>query len=206
MKNSIKITLSVIMILSLLHCTYTPKCDGVDVSHYNSVKDFKDNLESIQFIIAKATEGSDIKDSKFKEYRSYAYKHGLKFGAYHFLTKESSIKNQFEHYKNVVGKKIDIIPCVDIEKTGGKHWSKVEARKAIKEWSELCMAYYGKYPIVYCNDFYRLFYFYDMPNYFWITNWHFRPFAKCVIHQYSNNDETIDYNYLHTNINNILLN
>lgn len=206
MKTILKITFGVVVLLILWQYGYNPTCNGIDVSHYNDIDRLSaDIVADLQFIIAKATEGSTLVDRKYKKHRAFAVSKNIKFGAYHFLTKQSPVSEQFEHFKNTVGKDIDIVPCVDIEKVNNKHWGMKEARKAIKEWSELCKEYYGKYPIIYCNDFYRIAYFYDMPNQFWITNWHFRPLTKCAIHQFSNNNETLDYNYLNININEICL-
>ncbi|MBD5297632.1 MAG: hypothetical protein HDS21_06095 [Bacteroides sp.] len=191
--------------------TYHPVCDGIDVSHYNyitskgCVPDSYSAVDSSTFIIAKATGGASLKDSKFGAHRRYAKAKDIKFGAYHFLTREVSAKEQFEHFKSVVGYDIDIIPCLDVEKYGGKNWTYSQVRKYVKEWSELCREHYGVDPIIYCTDLYRIAFFYDMPNQFWINNWYFKPLISCAIHQYSNNGETLDYNYLNTSINNILL-
>ncbi|MDE5882968.1 MAG: hypothetical protein K2H60_14710 [Muribaculaceae bacterium] len=205
LKITLLLTSVLVMVFSIWYFSYSPSCDGIDVSHYNTINESTEGIDQINFIIAKATEGSDHIDTKYLKHKKYAYENGIKFGAYHFLSKISPIADQFENYKRVVGKDIDIIPCLDIEQINGKHWGRGEARKAVKEWSTLCLDYYGKYPIIYCNDFYRIFYFSDMLNQFWISNWHTRPFTKCAIHQYSNNDETIDHNHLLTDLENICL-
>lgn len=191
------------IIITIQFKIYSPKCDGLDVSHHNALDLSK---YDIQFIIAKATEGNRMKDRKFQKYKEYAKANDLKFGAYHFLTWETSAKEQFENYKSKVGRDIDIIPCLDIEKNKNQEWSYKRARKFAKEWSILCKEYYGVYPIIYCNDYYRAIYFYDMPNKFWICNWKGKPIIdyNCVIHQYTNNNNTIDFNHLRTDIKNIL--
>ncbi|MDE6236584.1 MAG: glycoside hydrolase family 25 protein [Muribaculaceae bacterium] len=191
--------------------TYHPVCSGIDVSHYNHITS-KGRVptsysvaDSSLFIIAKATEGSTLKDSKFYVHRQYARNKNIKFGAYHFLTRGASPKEQFEHFKRVVGHNIDIIPCLDVERYANKTWTYSQARKYVKEWSKLCKEHYGVNPIIYCTDWYRIVFFYDMPNQFWINNWYFKPLTACAIHQYTNNGETLDYNHLNTNINNLLL-
>lgn len=205
-----KLTIKIICVCALLligvsFFNYTPTFDGVDLSHHNRIEHHSEKIANVAFMIAKATEGSDWVDPTYKKHKKYATKHDIKFGAYHFLSKTSPISDQFNLFRKTVGKDIDIIPCVDIEKTAGKHWSRRQARKAIKEWSDSCLSYYGRYPIIYCNDYYRIFYFLDMPNPFWISNWHTRPLTNCVIHQYTSNDETLDYNHLMTDLTNILL-
>lgn len=191
--------------------TYHPVCDGIDVSHYNNIVSKRDVpnsysvVDSVLFMVAKATEGSVLKDSKFHIHKRYANERGIKFGAYHFLTREDSPKAQFENFRNVVGRNIDILPCLDIEKYGNKNWNYSQVRKYAEEWSNLCKEYYGVHPIIYCTDFYRIVFFYDMPNQFWINNWYLKPLTTCAIHQYSNNGETLDYNHLNTDINNLLI-
>lgn len=192
------------------HFTYHPYCMGIDVSHHNNIislnpPDSYRALDSIQFLIAKATQGKGFVDRRYKNHRDYAKERNLKFGAYHFLTRESNTFDQFKNFKKIVGKNIDIIPCLDIERYDNNHWHRSEARKKLQEWNKLCIEYYGVYPIVYCNEFYHLVYFLDFPNKFWISNWITRPLLDCAIHQYTSNDETLDYNYLSLPIDSILM-
>lgn len=197
-------------IFAYRHFTYHPVCMGIDVSHHNNIlsgnapETYK-NLDSLQFLIAKSTQGSGFVDDKFEKHRRFARQNGWKFGAYHFLTREHDASEQFENFRKAVGKDIDIIPCLDIERYDEKAWGRSEARKQLKEWNERCKAYYGVYPIVYCNEFYRIAYFHDMPNKFWISNWVTKPLLPCAIHQYTSNDETLDYDYLPFPIESILM-
>ena len=208
---------TVALLLGLLlirESSYSRKCDGLDVSHYQDAKTVQGKIDSedLQFIIAKATEGKSFRDKTFERHKRIAREHNLKFGAYHFLTMETPPKEQFEHFKNVVGRDIDIIPCLDVEayyaEPGSKErqcWPRKQAREFVKEWSQLCKDYYGHYPIIYCTDWYRATRFYDMPNKFWIANKYIRPVFDCVIHQYSHNNDTIDFNHLPSGIDDILL-
>ncbi len=184
-------------------------CHGVDLSHYNDI-DSKHKafqvLDNVQFIIAKATEGKLIVDEKFKKHRKYARKHDKKFGAYHFLTMRTPVKDQFENYKRVVGKDIDILPIVDIEKNNGVDWSKKQAREYAQEWIKLCKEYYGVEPIIYCTERYRNKFFPDFSNPFWIANWNGTPSRAHVIHQYTDNRNVLDYNRLNVPLTQILLN
>lgn len=209
MKHIIRLLLCIVTVWFVIEqLTYHPVCNGIDVSHHNNMLPWDNNpvIDSSIFIIAKATEGSSFVDPKFNMHRNLAKAKNVMFGAYHFLTKEKTPKDQFEHFKKVVGNDIDLIPCLDVEKYANKHWGYSQLRKYVREWSALCKAYYGKYPIIYCTDVYRIVFFYDMPNQFWINNWHLKPLTTCAIHQYSNNDETLDYNHLNTDIKNLMLN
>lgn len=214
MKKILLITGLIIVILLVVaagrHFSYHPVCHGIDVSHHNNITsqvppDAFKVLDSLEFIIAKATQGGGFVDGKYKKHREFSRKKGWKFGAYHFLTREHAVVSQFENFKNTVGRDIDIIPCLDIERYDGSHWGRREARNMLRQWNELCLNYYGEYPIVYCNDTYRIVYFGDMPNKFWINNWITKPFTDCVIHQYTSNSETLDYNYLPGAVEDILL-
>lgn len=192
--------------------SYKPSCDGIDVSHYNYITskargapDSYSAVENSSFLIAKATEGRTFIDSKYTIHKQFARSKGIKFGAYHFLSRGTPAKDQFEHFKKVVGKDIDLIPCLDVEKHNNKNWGFSQVRSYVKEWSELCKEYYGVYPIIYCTDLYRIAFFFDMPNQFWINNWFCKPLTRCAIHQFTHNDETLDYNCLNTDINYITL-
>jgi len=129
---------------------------GLDLSHHNKVHDW--DSVSTGFIFFKATEGSDLVDSKFEEYRKAARSRGIKVGAYHFLTTASSATMQFKNFKNTVKKRdIDLIPVLDIERqTKGHTLSTKKLQQLIADWSVMCEEHYGVKPIIYTGvDFYR---------------------------------------------------
>lgn len=211
MKRLLKISAGVLATVAILfvvthlaiYCTYRPTCDGIDVSHHN---DSIEIAEPISFVIAKATEGDNFVDPDFERYREYARTHGLKFGAYHFMSTRTPARRQFENFKNTVGDDIDIIPVLDVEgHKGMKRLSISQMRHLVNEWSKLCLESYGKLPIIYCNDSYRILYFMGFDNPMWIDSKSHQPLLPCAIHQYTNNDDTLDYNHLLTDLNNILL-
>lgn len=211
MKKTVKIVLgalgTAVILFVLIHVViyfiYRPTCDGIDVSHHNNSIEI---AQPISFVIAKATEGDSFVDPDFEHYREYARTHGLKFGAYHFMSTRTPATRQFENFRNTVGDDIDIIPVLDVEgHKGMKRLSINEMRKLVNEWSLLCQETYGKLPIIYCNDVYRLIYFVGFDNLMWIDSKSHQPLFPCAIHQYTNNDDTLDYNHLLTDIDNILL-
>lgn len=193
-----------ILVHVVVYIVYTPTCDGLDVSHHN--RSIEAPGQQISFIIAKATEGDNYVDPDYARYRTYARERGLKFGAYHFMSTRTSAAEQFDNYRNTVGRDIDIIPVLDVESHKGmKRLSRSEMRAFVKEWSDLCRGYYGRAPIIYCNNMYRLYYFMDMDNPMWIDSKTAHPWLPCAIHQYTNNGDTLDYNHLLTDLTNLCL-
>lgn len=184
--------------------TYTPQCDGIDVSHHNRRTNLQDGSQP-KFMIAKATEGATRRDPKFNHYRNEARQKGMKFGAYHYLKTGKSAKEQFENFKNTVGKDIDIIPVLDVEQTNNKALSPKAMRRLVDEYSALCKEYYGVKPIIYCNEGYRFKYFLGSGYKMWICNWKTRPLLPCTIHQYTDNRDRLDYNCLQGDLSDILL-
>ena len=121
--------------------------DGYDLSHHNKKPDWS-KLSRVQFVYLKATEGDSFKDSKFKLYSKTSKNHNLKVGAYHFMSPGISGLKQFNHFKSVVGKGMDLIPVLDIEVPD-------IADNDIREFVTECERYYGVKPMVYVNRYYQ---------------------------------------------------
>lgn len=185
---------------------YSPVMDGIDVSHHNVDNGFTMPSPAPRFIIAKATEGSVSRDPSFVELRRMARRSGAMFGAYHFLSTETPATMQFQNFEQVVGDNIDIIPILDVERHDGmRNLTVSEMRHLVRQWSKLCRERYGVEPIIYCNDWYRVKYFLDFPNRFWICNLICKPLTPAAIHQYTHNGNTLDYNHLMVPMSDILL-
>jgi len=93
---------------------------GLDVSHYQSpgLDLDADNLkrQGYQFVMVKATEGSDYRDPAYHAYRTEAQKEGMLFAAYHFL-KHGDIAKQVDNFVGfVTDKSIPIM--LDVESNG----------------------------------------------------------------------------------------
>lgn len=94
---------------------------GIDISHHNSVIDWASVKNAgIEFVIAKASEGTTEKDPLFKAHYSEAKASGLLFGAYHFFHAGSDpmdqVKNFSEQIKNC---SLDLPLVLDWEVTDG---------------------------------------------------------------------------------------
>lgn len=130
---------------------------GVDVSYYQGQIDWQVLAgEDIDFAFIKATEGSGHTDTKFEENWKQAGKTGLKRGAYHFFSFESSGKAQAEHFISVVPKTAgDLAPVVDIEFYGDRFYNRPdveETRAELQSLLDTLEAYYGVTPIIYATE------------------------------------------------------
>lgn len=121
---------------------------GVDLSHHNPEPNWK-QLD-VDFIFLKATEGSDYTDPTFKKRRKKCRDHNIPIGAYHFFTGRADAKKEFNHFKNTVGKDIDLIPVIDAEIIKGVSPEKY-ARNFAK-FVDLIYDHYGRYPIIYSSE------------------------------------------------------
>ena len=106
--------------------------------------------KKIQFVYIKATEGATHYDKKYETNLQKARKAGLKVGSYHFFTYRKSAKEQFENFKKHVRKyEQDLIPMVDVEKTGNNGATREKLQKTLNEFMQLVKKEYGKYPLLY---------------------------------------------------------
>ncbi len=142
--------------------TYVPrnyKIVGVDISRYQEkflwerasiVNQFKDTLK-VQFIIAKASEGSHLKDPMYDYHLSQSKKNEeIVFGAYHFFLPDQKVEPQVNHFVKVAKlKEGNILPVIDIEQTRGQ--SNKVIRKKLNLFCNLLENKYGKKPILYSN-------------------------------------------------------
>ena len=171
---------------------YPQETHGYDLSHHNQNVSW-DKLNG-QFVYLKATEGTWYKDPKFKEYKRKARQHNLKVGAYHFMRPNKTGKQQFNYFRKVVGKNIDLIPVLDIE-VGGL------SNKNIQEFITECEKYYGVKPMIYANRMYHLKHKSAVKG----CKWWMAYYLPCLesdyaLWQYSDKKKiagtTIDHNYI----------
>lgn len=155
---------------------------GVDVSYYQGEIDWQVLAEeNIAFAFIKATEGSSHIDTKFRENWERAGETGLKRGAYHFFSFESSGKAQAEHFISVVPKTAgDLSPVVDIEFYGNRFNDRPgasETRTELKALLDILEDHYGIKPVIYATESsysaYIRGHFDDYP--LWIRNVYFSP-------------------------------
>ena len=128
---------------------------GVDVSKYQGAIDWNQLIEQdISFAYIKATEGSSHVDEYYDANFNNALKTGIRVGAYHFFSFESSGKKQAETYcKNVSITEGMLPPVIDVEYYGDKKGVDdidVDAvRKNLREMVDILEEEYGLKPVLY---------------------------------------------------------
>lgn len=150
---------------------------GIDVSHHQGDVDWnKVKGENWDFVIMKATEGGDWKDSKFSNYYQEANDAGFVVGVYHYYSFCSDPVKQAKHFIDVAGDlKGDLLPAVDLEfdNNCNGNISVEDFKEAFVLFLNEIRVKYGCYPIVYCNEAFYFKYLNkaDFANCkFWIRN------------------------------------
>src|SRR6202008_887516 len=67
---------------------------GMDISHNNGPISWDDLTPHIQFVYCKYSQGAGFKDPKFNAYIDAIRQKSLIYGAYHFLTFQSTAEDQ----------------------------------------------------------------------------------------------------------------
>lgn len=131
------------------------KVDGIDVSHHNGWIEWEkvSANKQIKFVYVKATQGVGYEDPMFRRNIEDARKAGLDVGVYHFFTKKSSGRKQFEHFRKTVSHKYigTIVPMVDVEYSGVDGMGAANLRRELKEFCQLVAKEYGYKPVIYTN-------------------------------------------------------
>lgn len=106
---------------------------GIDISKYQSVDWDNLDLDTVDFIICKKSEGVTLEDSKFKE---HIRKITCLKGIYHFFRPQYSGIEQAKFFlKDIDSLKIDIKPVIDVE--WSKWWSSQNTKIGISRLNEM---------------------------------------------------------------------
>lgn len=128
---------------------------GVDLSRYNRVKDWKALAENIDFAYLKVSEGGNWHDPLFHRNSRQARKNGVLVGGYHYFTTSCNGRMQFENFRKGVGEfNLDLIPVIDIEKNKSG-WSEGELVREINDFIQACVETYGVKPMIYTKETFR---------------------------------------------------
>lgn len=168
---------------------------GVDVSHYQGDIDWSVLADQdIQFAYIKATEGSSHIDENFVSNYKEARQAGLRVGAYHFFSYDSSGITQAEIFIDTVEKFDSMLPpVVDVEFYGNKEEnppSSEEVYPQLQAYLDAVEDAYGMQPIIYATkeswELYIQEQFDDYP--LWIRDIWNKPNSSVdwVIWQYTN--------------------
>ncbi len=93
---------------------------GIDVSVHNGRINFEQlKADSISFVIIKASEGTTLRDKKYRHNHRMATKSGMKVGAYHYFRKGSDGEAQARNFLRAVkGTHVDMPLIIDVEDWG----------------------------------------------------------------------------------------
>lgn len=95
--------------------------NGIDVSSWQNEIDWKAVKDSgkVEFVFAKATEGTDNVDSQFIANHTGCKEAGITFGAYHFFHFGQDPEEQARHFlATISGYEGTLLPMVDVEGGG----------------------------------------------------------------------------------------
>lgn len=92
--------------------------NGIDVSQYQKGLDLS-TITGLDFVIAKATEGTDIADPEYDNFAAQAERAGVQFGAYHFLhAEELNMRAQADFFCSVARPRSGLSVWIDYETYG----------------------------------------------------------------------------------------
>ncbi len=149
---------------------------GIDISHHQGKIDwdilaFEEGGRKVDFVVAKATEGTDYKDKDYASHRIACEQRKIPFGAYHYFKPNVPSGLQATHFvKTAKLGSGDLLPVLDVEERGMLSVS--ELRAAVQEWLHAIENTYGVKPVIYCNldYYYRYFAAAEFSEYkFWIA-------------------------------------
>lgn len=168
--------------------TTTLRAQGIDVSKYQGTINWTRvaKSKSVKFVYIRATEGTSIKDPKYKSNVDSARKAGLYVGSYHVYSSKTTASQQFANFKSMVSKKKqDLIPVLDIE---GNHAGHLDMARVDKLLS-LMQKEYGVRPMIYTSEKVYLDHFqgkkYSAYHIF-IANYRGTPTVRYTLWQHSN--------------------
>ena len=130
---------------------------GVDVSHYQGEIDWNVlAAQNIQFAYIKATEGSSHVDEHFTKNYEEARQAGLRVGAYHFFSYDSSGITQAENFIDTVENFDGMLPpVVDVEFYGNKEENPPapeEVYPQLQAYLDAVEDAYGMRPMIYATN------------------------------------------------------
>lgn len=127
------------------------QAQGIDVSKYQGTIDWSKVAKSkrVKFAYIRATEGTSIKDPKYKSNIDSARNAKILVGSYHVYSSKTSAYTQFSNFKSMVNKKKqDLVPVLDIE---GYHCGNLDMTR-VNKLLELMEKEYGAKPMIYTSE------------------------------------------------------
>lgn len=145
-------TIMIMICLMLVPSFFTTaQAQGIDVSKYQGTIDWTTLAKSkkVKFVYIRATEGTSIKDPKYKANLDSARNAKILVGSYHVYSSKTSASTQFANFKSVVlKKKQDLIPVLDIEGYYSGRLNMAHVDKIL----QLMEKEYGAKPMIYTSE------------------------------------------------------
>ena len=151
MKSQCRHLLRCTLLVLAMCFTVTLRAQGIDVSKFQGTTDWRKvaKTKKVKFVYIRATEGTSIKDPKYKSNVDSASKAGLLVGSYHVYSSKTTAYQQFANFKSVVvKKKQDLSPVLDIE---GHHSGRLDMAR-VNKLLDLMEKEYGTKPMIYTSE------------------------------------------------------
>ena len=205
--NRTPLVIALVTFLLLVGSGYSASSQGIDVSKFQGVIDWRKVKASgkVKFAYIKATEGTSIQDPMYKRNIDSARAAGILVGSYHLYSKKTTAYQQFGNFKKVVQKsKQDLIPVLDIEERYGRDLYIARVDKIL----ELMELEYGVKPLIYTSEkvYWEHFSSKKYKNYhIFIANYRRYPSTRFTLWQHSQTGRVkgisgdVDLNKFHKN-------
>lgn len=205
--NRTPLVIALVTLLLLVGSGYSASSQGIDVSKFQGVIDWRKVKASgkVKFAYIKATEGTSIQDPMYKRNIDSARAAGILVGSYHLYSKKTTAYQQFGNFKKVVQKsKQDLIPVLDIEERYGRDLYIARVDKIL----ELMELEYGVKPLIYTSEkvYWEHFSSKKYKNYhIFIANYRRYPSTRFTLWQHSQTGRVkgisgdVDLNKFHKN-------
>lgn len=205
--NRTPLVIALVTFLLLVGSGYSASSQGIDVSKFQGVIDWRKVKASgkVKFAYIKATEGTSIQDPMYKRNIDSARAAGILVGSYHLYSKKTTAYQQFGNFKKMVQKsKQDLIPVLDIEERYGRDLYIARVDKIL----ELMELEYGVKPLIYTSEkvYWEHFSSKKYKNYhIFIANYRRYPSTRFTLWQHSQTGRVkgisgdVDLNKFHKN-------
>ena len=133
-----------------------PRLFGIDVSHHQGVIDWsKVAAAGVKYSFLKASEGSSVKDSRYKFNRANCAANNIPSGGYHFFRPYAPVSNQVKNFVSTVGAMQDgeLPPVLDLEVPDS--WRNLSLKQRLnitRAWLDGVESALGVKPIVYLSS------------------------------------------------------
>lgn len=127
---------------------------GIDVSHWQGRIDWDKVARSgVQFVVAKATEGTWMVDPEYERNRTLARKAGLWFTAYHYANPSrrpgDAVREADWFLRHARLRGTDLLPALDLEEDGGL--TPAELERWTLQWMRRVETRLGVKPMLYTS-------------------------------------------------------